>query len=63
MEYKNKMSNFLFSVIIYFIIMSAIVVVLHYITNLHPLSGFVIFRGILAIYLASVKRIKIFKEQ
>jgi len=57
------MSNFLFSVIIYFIILTAIVSVLYYLSNIHASYEFVLIRMFLAVYLASTKRIKIFKEQ
>jgi len=62
MNDRNRICNFLYSVIIYFIILTAIVSVLYYLSNIHASYEFVLIRMFLAVYLASTKRIKIFKE-
>lgn len=59
---KNKITNFLFSLIIYFIIASLFTGIVSYCMFKDFNHGYIPLRGIVAIYLTATRRIKFFKE-
>lgn len=61
--HRNKTTNFIFSLIVYFVLMSLIAAAVSYYLTKDAEHGYMPVRFIGSIYFAATRRIKFFKEK